>query len=316
VGQLKLRVDTSKLRVETITKYATVTCNDPKNPQVRLNFGGKVRQIARLNPVTLNLKGLAGSDLRASLNVTPGTEISFEVIEATPLRRQFEVIDTVTLADGNSFRIDIGSRPALVPGALRDTLQLTLACSDGEIRTTTIPVTINHMAPISVVPRGNVVFQRRDTDRLKNPTGPPVQRDVQIFASDPSITFNITGMRFEDAPEGLFSHELRTVRQGSRYAVKIRVLESRQERSIRSRLVVETDHPEMLEIPIRLYAQFGPVTPIRPQPPRRVGGTTGLTPTGKKFPPAVKKVAVPTRPGATPTPGKPQLLPPKPKPGN
>ena len=66
--------------------------------------------------------------------------------------------------------------------------------------------------------------------------------------TNPKTPFKITGMEVVDAPEGLFKLSTRSVQDGQRYIISIEVTEPRQERSIRSQLKIQTDHPEMPEV--------------------------------------------------------------------
>ncbi|MGB1810257.1 MAG: hypothetical protein ACPHQT_08270 [Planctomycetota bacterium] len=250
-------------------KYATVSCNDPKRPTIRLNIGGKLLQVLKVQPTALNLRGPLGSEHNGEFTVSKGTDLDITVIGATAQKKQVSVGEIREVEAGKSYAIEVYAPSALVPGMVRDALTVEAMCSDGKVRTTVIQVTIDHQAPITMIPRGNVVFQRRDTARLGSPGAAPVRRDLQLMGTDPKTPFTITGIEVMDAPEGLFKISQRTIQPGQRYVVSIEVTEQRKERSIRGQLKIKTDHPDMPEVAARIYAQFGAAAALptpRPNP--------------------------------------------------
>jgi hypothetical protein len=266
-----LSVDTSKLRTETVRKYATVSCNDPRQPTIRLNIHGILRQVIKAAPNAIVLRGAAGSQLSGKFVLTKGTELDITVTDVSAAKNQVTLEGIVEVTAGEKYEITVSAAPALIPGMTRDIINIEVMCSDGEMRSTTVPVTIDHQAPITVIPRGNIVFQAKDTQRLKQPGSAPVKRDLQIFATSPETTFNITNISVDDAPEGVFRITQRKVRNAQRYVVSVEVLESRPERAIRGTLRIQTDLKSMPEVTARLYAQFA-VNPTR-TPPNRTSPT-------------------------------------------
>lgn len=314
---MTLVVDTGKLRTESVRKYATVSSNDVRQPQIRLNVGGKLRHVVKVQPVSLILRGATGSELTGTLTFTKGTELDITVIGGSAAKKQVVVGDIVEVSPGEEYQLVVAAPEALVPGMLRDIVNVEITCSDGVIRTTSVPVTVDHQAPISVIPRGNVVFQRKDTDRLKVAGSAPVKRDLQIYSTAPGTRFNIKSMTMEGAPENLFRLSQREIRSGERYVVTIEVTEPRPERSIRGTLRIRTDHPKMPEVTARIYAQFGVPTPVRRPAvtvPAKKTPVPGKKPapklldgSGKKPAPTLK---LPVKPAPKPKPG----VPPKPTP--
>ena len=315
MGEVTLVVDTGKLRTESVRKYATVSSNDARQPQIRLNVGGKLRHVVKVQPASLILRGATGSELTGTLTFTKGTELDITVIGGSAAKKQVFVGDIVEVSPGEKYELVIAAPEALVPGMLRDIINVEITCSDGVIRTTSVPVTVDHQAPISVIPRGNVVFQRKDTDRLKVAGSAPVKRDLQIYSTAPGTRFNITSMTMEGAPENLFRLSQREIRSGERYVVTVEVTEPRPERSIRGTLRILTDHPKMPEVTARIYAQFGVPTPVR-RPAVTVPGKKTLVPGKKTLVPGKKPaptLQLPVKPAPTlKLPVKPA---PKPKPG-
>jgi hypothetical protein len=306
-----LVVDTSKLRTEAVRKYATVSCNDPRQPQIRLTVGGKLRHVVKVEPASLILRGATGADLVGKLTFSKGTDLDITVTGGTAAKNLIYVGDIVEISAGEKYEIQVEAPKALVPGMLRDILNVEIVCSDGVIRTTSIPVTVDHQAPISVIPRGNIVFQRKDTDRLKVAGSAPVKRDLQIYSTAPGTRFNITSMTMEGTPENLFRLSQREIRSGERYLVTVEVTEPRPERSIRGTLRILTDHPDMPEVTARVYAQFGVPTPIR-----RPVTVPGKKPVPSLKVPGKKATAIPGVPGIrlSPTVDIPFKPTPKPKP--
>ena len=291
-------------------KYATVSCNDPRQPQIRLNIGGKLRHVVKVAPSSAMLRGAIGTDLSGFITVTKGTDLDITVTGATSGKKQVILHDIVEVAAGEKYEVHLTAPQAMVPGMLRDVLTIEVVCSDGEIRTTAIPVTIDHQAPISVIPRGNVVFQRKDTNRLKVAGTAPVKRDLQIYTTAPGTTFSITGMTVEGAPDGLFHVTQRALRPGERYVVTVEVTKTQPAGNARGTLKIQTDHPDMPEVTARLYAQFGVPTPTR-RPSIVPGQSRRAIP---KPNPVKKPVPVLQIPGQKPQPKPKQPDPVKPAP--
>ncbi len=298
-------------------KYATVSSNDPKKPNVRLNIGGNLLQVLKVQPTALILRGPLGSELSGEVTVTKGTDLDITVISANPQKKQVSIGEIREVEEGQTYVVEVHAPSALIPGMLRDALTIEAMCSDGKMRNTVIQVTVDHQAPITMIPRGNVVFQRRDTARLGSPGAAPVKRDLQLMGTDPKTPFKITGMEVVDAPEGLFKLSTRSVQDGQRYIISIEVTEPRQERSIRSQLKIQTDHPEMPEVAARIYAQFGTAAPAplpTPRPHRPATPQQWLEwerlqlPTPRPHRPATPK---PSAKFEIPTTGKPPVSPAK-----
>ena len=292
------------MRTETVRKYATVSCNDPRQPTVRLNIHGILRQVIKSTPNALILKGPVGETLSGMFEVSRGTELGITVTEVTVNKNQADLYQIVEVVEGEKYQIHLTAPPALVAGMTRDIVNVEVVCSDGEIRTTTVPLTLDHQSPVTIIPRGNIVFQRKETERLSVPGAAVVKKDIQVFATTPGTRFNIKSISIDDVPEGVFGVTQRMIRESERYVISVEVLESRPERSIRGTLRIQTDLEGMPEITARLYAQFAP-PPTRgggarlPQTPRRK-----VAPTAKPAPPGRKPAPTANpSPSAKPWPG-------------
>jgi hypothetical protein len=239
--------------------------NDRSQPQLQISITGKILQIVNFEPAQVRLSGLAGSALSGEVTLSAGTPLGIEVTGAKALKQQCEVEGIDPLGDG-TYRLRVTAAPAQLPGMLRDIVEVDVVTTDGKDHKTQIPIIIDHMDRISMAPRGNIVFQRRDTDRLKQAGAPPVRRDIQLYSSTPEIHFTVTGAEILDVPEGVFETDLRTVKEGERYIVSVLVREYRDDPSIRGRLVIHTDDPEMPDREVRLYAQFGATPTQQPNP--------------------------------------------------
>ncbi len=235
-----------------------MTSNDRTNPQVKVSIEGDIAFVVTTQPAQLRLSGLAGTSMTGEVVLSPGTDLGIEVTEATALKGQCRVTGIEALP-GGSYKISVEASPAELPGMLREILEVKILASDGTEHTTQVPVAIDHMDRISIAPRGNIVFQRRDTEVLKTAGSRAVRKDIQLFSSAPDIRFNIKEVELLDVPEGVFETEIRTVKEGERYVVTVFVREYREEPSIRGRLRIVTDDPKAPEKEVRLYAQFGDV---------------------------------------------------------
>ena len=226
-------------------------------------------QVLKVAPTALIMRGPLGQEHIGQITITKGTELDITVIGATAQKKQVTVGEITEVEAGKTYTLNVSAPSAIIPGMLRDALTVEAMCSDGQLRTTVVQVTVDHQAPLTMIPRGNVVFQRRDTARLGSPGAAPVRRDLQLLGTDPNAPFNITGMEVVDAPEGLFKLTQRAIKPGERYVISIEVTEPRQERSIRGQLKITTDHPDMPQVAARIYAQFGTAAPLptpRPRP--------------------------------------------------
>ena len=246
-----------------------------------MTIEGDIDFVVTPKPAQLRLSGLAGTAMTGEVTLSPGTQLGIEVTEAKALKSQVNVKSIEAQADG-SYKITVEAAPAELPGMLREILEVSVLASDGSEHKTQVPVAIDHMDRISVAPRGNIVFQRRDTQALKNPNARPVRRDVQLFSSAPDIRFHVKEVELLDVPEGVFETEIRTVKEGERYVVTVFVREYREEPSIRGRLRIVTDDPNAPDKEVRLYAQFGDVAT---KPPRRVGSSGQVKQKPKPTPP-------------------------------
>ena len=256
---------------------------------MKIRIEGDILFVVAAEPKQIRLSGLAGSSMESELVISPGTDLGIEVTEATAQKEQCRITEIVPTGDGK-YRLKVVADPSDLPGMLREMITVKVVATDGKEYNTTIPVVIDHMDRISIAPRGNIVFQRRDTQMLKTAGSRPVRRDVQVFSSSPEIRFNVTGVELLDVPEGVFETQIHPVKQGERYRISVFVREYRTEPSIRGRLRILTDDPNSPEKEVRLYAQFGevpkrptarkPGEKVRIPDPRKRGGT--LQPSPKK----------------------------------
>jgi len=323
--------------VANYRREAVVTSNDRVNPQSRIKISGTILFVVKVEPVNLRLTGLAGSRLVGEVTVKPGTDLGIEVKEAKAQKGQFELISNEPQADGSTV-LRFEAAPSELAGMLRDQLEVKVVGTDGSEHSSTVPVILDHQDRVTIQPRGNIVFQRRDTEPLKQPGAAPARRDIQLYSSSPEIEFNILEVEILDVPEGVFTHELRTVKAGGRYVVSVFLNEHQDEPSVRGRLRILTDDEKSPEKIVRVYAQFGvaarpgaTVTPGTTRPPagkptlqpgggslRPVGAPpvkggaiqvpptkvspTKVSPTKvppTKVPPAKAPVKTPQKPGAT-----------------
>lgn len=237
---------------------------------MKIRIEGDILYVVTAEPKQVRLSGLAGSAMSGEVILAPGTDLGIEVTETSVQKDQCRVSSIEPTGDGR-YRLAITADPSDLPGMLREMITVKVVATDGKEHTTTIPVVIDHMDRITIAPRGNIVFQRRDTQTLKASGSRPVRRDVQVFSSSPEIRFNVTGVELLDVPEGVFETQIHPVKQGERYRVSVFVREYRPEPSVRGRLRILTDDPNSPEKEIRLYAQFGEV-PKRANPtPRKPG---------------------------------------------
>jgi hypothetical protein len=130
-------------------------------------------------------------------------------------------------------------------------------------------------------------------------------KQVQVFGANPEIHFQVLSIEVLDAPAGIFGTELRTMKEGERYQIDVRVLEYGTDPTVRGRLRIVTDDPRAPDKEVRLFAQFGdPGQPAAGGSTTRPGaGREPLRPQVKERPELVKpapEVAPKPAPGAPP----------------
>ena len=262
-GEVTLEINTTKLRTKHVRKYATINCNDPKSPKTKVFIGGDLIQIIEHSPRVVKLSGLAGDVMQTKITVTPGTDTAIQVTDAKPRARHIQVLNIQEVERGMLYEITIQAMPSQRPAKLRDNLELTVITDDGHSRKTSIQVIVDHRDRIQLQPRGNVVFQRKDTARLRTGTT-PVTRPIIISAGGPEVTFKIIDLQLLNVPEGLFDYKLDTLQEGKRYKVTLRCLRDHDQRFVRGELVIGTDDPQVPNRKVRVFAQFGNVVTKAP----------------------------------------------------
>ncbi len=305
-GKIDLVIDTTKLKGKTVRKYATIFTNDPRSARAKVFMSGSVTPFILTEPASVRLIGLSGDLLEGSVTVSPGPKSAAFSIESVKAKGdRVEIVEVKDLGDGR-YNISVKAVPSDRPQVLRDQLTVAVVDSEGVRREANVPVTVEHRDRITLQPRGNVVFQKRETARLlqEGAAKRPVQRDVHIFGGRDDIKFNLLNVELLDLPEGVFTVTTNTVKPEHRYRISIRLNEYRQERTLRGRLRITTDDPETPVREMRVYAQFGGTTN-----PRVTGAGAN---NGKAKPvPAIGKGKAGTNRRVTPVGGQKQIKPTK-----
>ena len=65
-GEIVLEIDTARLRSKRVKKYATISSNDPRTPQLKIYIQGELIQILDHEPKVLALSGLNGTVLEST----------------------------------------------------------------------------------------------------------------------------------------------------------------------------------------------------------------------------------------------------------
>ncbi len=274
-GEIVLEIDTTRLRQSHVKKYATVTSNDPSTPQTKIYIEGDLIQIIDHEPKVISLAGLNGTLLESTVILKPGSDVPIEVTSVKPRSRHVEVVQVKELEKGQRYEVLLRATPQQRPAMLRDTLEVTVMAADGKVRNASLIVNIEHKDRIQVQPRGNVVFQRKDTMRLmNNPDAAPIVRPVMISAGGPDVSFEIQEVLLQGVPEGLFDFEITTLQPGKRFKISLRCLKHFDQRFARGNMIIKTNDPAAPERSVRIFAQFGSVAAA---PPVRGRNTSGAT---------------------------------------
>lgn len=285
-GEVVLTLDTTKLRGERVRKYATIYTNDPANAQVKVYMEGGVTQIVVTEPMTVNMSGLAGDPLSGELILKRGADLDFTVERVVAKNNHLEVLDQATVTPGQEYRVTLGAKPADRPQVMRDNLVVTVRTSDGETRDLNVSAVLEHRDRITIQPRGNVVFQRRQTERLLTHPDVRVVRDIQVFGGREDIQFNLTNVELVDLDPEIFEVTWAALQPGHRYKISVRVKKyDETQRMARGRLRIHTDDPENPTRELAVYAQFGNTPARRATPPRtkeRSGNTNQNVPKKKE----------------------------------
>ena len=185
----------------------------------------------------------------------PGTELSFEVIEALSKQNRCRVTKVEPLGNGNT-RLTLVAEPLDRPEFVRDTISVTVKGSDGQTYQEKFPVVFDHFQKISALPSRGLAFPARDTKLLLRADAEPLRRDLHVWAPLPETQFQITRLEWLDLPEGVFDAELDPIKPGKRYRIAVFLREHQETPLLRGRLLVHTDHPELPVLEIPIHAQF------------------------------------------------------------
>lgn len=257
-GEIVLELDTGKVRTPTIRKYATIHSNDPTKKDQKIYIGGDIIAIIAHEPKNVNLAGLAGAPLESKVIITPGTDLDIKIDKVTTKGKNVQVLGIEEIEPGKRYEVSLQAAASQRAARLRDNLNVFLTTPDGKSREATIAVQVNHKHRIQVTPRGNVVFQRKDTTALKQEGAAPIKREIILSSGAEEVSFDVKEVRIEDVPEGVFSADVEMLKQGSQYKVTVNLNEYHDAaRFLRGKLVVVTDDPKMPERQVRLFAQFG-----------------------------------------------------------
>jgi hypothetical protein len=254
-GRIELKIDTAKLFGRALRKNATVFCNDPTQGQVTLWLRGDVIPLLKSTAAILKVSGICEEMKEARFRFTPGTDQPTTVVGASLKGKLLEVVKLTPL-DGGGAEVHLRAGPGETPAFLRDELLLQVKVGENDPVEVQYPVVIEHLDRVRFSPSGNIVFYRRQTAHLESTPPREVAKEIHLRATRKDLPIQVTGVRVEDAPEGLFRAEVRAVVPGEHYVIKIHVLKTMTQQQVQGRVVIEIDDPIRPTREREVFAQF------------------------------------------------------------
>lgn len=254
-GEIELVVDTNKLPGGKHKKNATIYTNDRSAPNLQVYIGGEVLTVVKATPAPLKLTGLASEEKYAQIELTPGTDQTYEILSVTSRYKNVSLVDTTTVEPGRRYQLKLKA-PAALPGIKPDSLEIVVRTADGKTHTTSVQTSVENQPRIQLLPGQGVVFRRQETAQLQKPGAPPLVKELTLRASREDIQFRIERAEFEGPHAGAFRAEVETVRPGQEFKIKVGLVSYQSSRFARAKLVIVTSDAMTPRREVRVFAQF------------------------------------------------------------
>jgi hypothetical protein len=88
-GRISVKVSTNGYGGKTVRRTVVVSTNDPKQPKVNINIGGKVNKFAEISPQYVHLTGDVGEKIASDMTIVPDSEYTFKIKKVKAKKNEF-----------------------------------------------------------------------------------------------------------------------------------------------------------------------------------------------------------------------------------
>ncbi len=202
------------------------------------------------------MRGLSGSPLAGEFTFETGSPLTVEILEVKSRTPNLQIGELTELEAGRKWKLACSAKPNSRPAVYKEKLEMTVKTSDGEDRTLSFNVALNHRDRIVLQPKSNVKFLDKDTRALLAETSRPIERNILVTGGDQSVDFRVLDVRLDAGISGIFNAEIVPVREGKSYKVKVTLSSYQNKKNVLGKLTIVTDDPLKPERTIWVMGQF------------------------------------------------------------
>ncbi|MEM7262896.1 MAG: DUF1573 domain-containing protein [Planctomycetota bacterium] len=255
-GEIRYTVNTKKIKPGDTRKNIRIFTNDPYTPKVVYWFDSEVIPLFRTMPSTISVSGVVDQVKETVADLVAASDLGFEILELKSRHGKFEIVESNLIDKDRRYRVKIRVGPAEEPGRDKGVLDMTIRVRDGRTVTIGTWVEIHHRPHILVQPE-QIYFSNKDTNKLLVEGATPISKSVMVAATSDSTKFEITSIRLEKVPEGVFATKVQPVIDGKRYQVQVTLSEYQKATYLSGKLIIETNDRRLPKLELSLRAMFG-----------------------------------------------------------
>jgi hypothetical protein len=259
--RISLVIDTNKMKQSNkkYSKSATITTNDPMQPQYKVHLSGKVKQVLQPEPKNLKFTALAGSgegitgefELRV-----PDEDVTVELEKLSVSGKKFVTVDEITeLEPGKRWKVKFSSEPNAKPATKRAKLSARVKVNGGKRLIVPVQLSMSFRDRIEVSPKGTLTFKKSQTAKLLTGEG-SVSREISVSSGETGVQFSVTNVELIDVPPGLFETDIAVIKPGTAYNVIVTLKQHVNQRFVRGTVRIHTDDPSSPPKELRIFARF------------------------------------------------------------
>jgi hypothetical protein len=262
-GTFEAKLETSRLAVGPINKYADVISNDPKQSSLRCTIAGTIEALLKIEPESPRITSVRGQG-QGKLQMTLSRNLQQEM-KVTGAKSQSGrlVVGFSETQPGTMWKIDLTTNynAKETQNYFSEVVQLEVMMGERKL-TQEVTVAVQLKDRIEMTPR-IVYFRKNDFQPLKD-KGAPATKTVEVKANlEPPYKFTIKEAKF-DAPDSPFKVKIEPVvgKEDREYRLVVLIdkmpdfANDPNQKSLKGNLTVVTDDPDMPEISIRCVAFF------------------------------------------------------------
>ena len=258
--RVSLQIDTTKMKKpQKYTKSATITTNDPKQPQTKVHMSGMVARILDWSPASVRLATLVGSGATGEFEVSiPESDHKIEIEELKPQRKIVTIEGHEELEPGKKWKVFLSADAFNEPSSKRDSLVARVKINDKKRLNVIIPVSVVYQDRITVKPRGTITFRKSETSKLHAGSTDAVMRDVVVSSGDSGLQFQVTNVELLNVPPGMFETSVTETKSGTEYKVSLALKQYVAQRFVRGKIRIHTNDPSSPPKELSIFARFDP----------------------------------------------------------